>query len=387
MNNRRNAGGGKSSAPQSEQTRRSGQNPYAEGSRYYDLWESNPWTEEKMTQKQTVWDRFANMLGFRSAYDTAKDQRAQAASEYDAQITQLKGEDEYNSPEMQKARMQAAGINPDIAGGVEGSSAAEFAQEATAPEVTADENMTRIGGLFNGIAQAITMASGLTGDVLTMLGTGAELTSKRLANAKSIDELANMFLLENVTDPNGENPDWVSTNISALFDEGGFADVWADNMHLRGRDKKHFRRTAYANLANAKGKLYDHWKNNLISRNEYGKIVGSNYTVKSDNFDEIIDCFKPLNEAYDRKLAADARADAKSSENRETYENTLDPVQKATGENAENKMKESEGEFKVEMKKAFKDVMDNLTEKAEGGDKFAWFLTLILPTLYSKFME
>ena len=62
-------------------------------------------------------------------------------------------------------------------------------------------------------------------------------------------------------------------------------------------------------------------------------------------------------------------------------------MQKATGENAENKLKETEGDFKVEMKKAFKDVMDNLTDKAEGGDKFAWFLTLILPTLYSKFME
>lgn len=387
MNNRRNAGGGTSSAPKSEQTRRSGQNPYAEGSRYYDLWESNPWTEEKMTQKQTVWDRFANMLGFRSAYDTAKDQRAQAAAEYDAQITQLKGEDEYNSPEAQKARLQSAGINPDIAGGVEGATAGEFAQEATAPEITPDENMAKVGGLFNGIAQAITMASGLTGDVLTMLGTGAELTSKRLANASAIDDLANKFLLENVTAPDKDNPDWVSSNISALFDEGGWADIWADNMHLRGRQKKHFRRTAYANLVNAKGKLYDHWKNNLISRNEYGKVAGSDYTANTDNFNEIIDCFKPLTEAYDRKLGYDAKAEAKESSNNLEYQNAIDPEQKAKGENAENKAKESEADFKVEMKKAFKDVMDNLTAKAEGGDKFAWFLTLILPTLYSKFME
>lgn len=369
------------------QTVRTGQNPYAVGSRYYDLWNSNPWTEEKMTQKKTVWDKVANALGFRSAYDTAVDQRAQAAAEYDAQIVQLQGEDKYNDPAAQAARLQNAGINPAIAGSVEGAQAGEFAQEATPPEITPDENLAKIGGLMNGIAQAVTMASGLTDNVMSILGSAAELTGKRADNAIKIDELANKFLLENVVAPGEDNQDWVSMNISQLFEKGGFAEKWADNMHLRGRDKKHFIRTAYANLANNKGKLYENFKNNLISRNEYGKIAGSIYSTKTDKFDEIIDCFKPLNECYDRMLGAEAKGKAKEAENNAAYQENLDPVQKAAGENAENKLKETEGDFKYEMKKAFKDVMDNLTAKAEGGDKFAWFLTLILPTLYSKFME
>lgn len=375
------------STSQNTQTVRAGQNPYAKGSRYYDLWNSNPWTEEKMTQKQTVWDRFANALGFRSAYDTAVDQRAQAAAEYDAQIVQLQGEDKYNSPEAQAARLQQAGINPAIAGGVEGAGAAEFAQEATPPEITPDENLTRIGGLMNGIAQAVTMASGLTDNIMNILGSAAELTGKRADNALKIDELANKFLLENVVAPGEDNQDWVSMNISQLFEKGGFADKWADNMHLRGRDKKHFIRTAYANLANNKGKLYENFKNNLISRNEYGRIAGSIYTAKTDKFDEIIDCFKPINECYDRFLKKDAEGKAKEAENNLTYQENIDPAQKARGENKTSEMAETEAGFKMEMKKAFKDVMDNLTTKAEGGDKFAWFLTLILPTIYSKFME
>lgn len=376
-----------SASSKNNQTVRAGQNPYAEGSRYYDLWNSNPWTEEKMTQKQTVWDKFANVLGFRSAYDTAKDQRAQAAAEYDAQIVQLKGEDEYNNPSAQAARMEGAGINPALTGGVEGSQAAEFAQEATAPEVTPDENLAKVGGLFNGIAQAVTMASGLTSNVLSMLGTVADVRGKQLANAMTIEELANKFLLQNVTPPSDNNPDWVTMNLSQLFDKGGFAEIWADNMHLKGKDKKHFIRTAYANLANNKGKLYENFKNNLISRNEYGKIAGSTYTAKTDNFDDIIDCFKPLNEAYDRFLKADTEGKARGAENEAKYQGVLDPEQKAKGENAENKTKENEAEFKLEMKQAFKSVMDNLTSRAENGDKFAWFLTLILPTLYNKFME
>lgn len=372
---------------QPEQTGRAGQNPYAEGSRYYDLWESNPWTEEKMTQQQTVWDRIANALGFRSAYDTAIDQRAQAAAEYDAQIVQLQGEDKYNDPAAQAARMQNAGINPALAGGVEGSQAGEFAQEATPPEITPDENLTRIGGLMNGIAQAITMASGLTEKTMSTLVSRAELTSKNAENALKIDELANMFLLENVVPPNEDNKDWVSMNISQLFQEGGFAEKWADNMHLKGKDKKHFIRTAYANLANNKGKLYENFKNNLISRNEYGKIAGSTYTAKTDNFDDIIKCFKPLNDCYDRFLKADAEGKAKEAENNKVYQENIDPVLKANAENATNKTTEAEADFKLEMKKAFKEVMDNLTARAEGGDKFAWFMTLILPTIYSKFME
>lgn len=373
--------------PKNTPTIRSGQNPYAEGSRYYDLWYSNPWTPEKMTQKKTVWDKVANALGFRSAYDTAVDQRAQAAAEYDAQIVQLQGEDKYNDPAAQAARLQNAGINPAIAGGVEGNSAGEFAQEATAPEVTPDENLARIGGLMNGIAQAVTMASGLTENVMRILGSAAELTGKRADNALKIDELANKFLLENVVAPDESNQNWVNMNISQLFEKGGFAEKWADNMHLRGKDKKHFLRTALANLANNKGKLYENFKNNLISRNEYGKIVGSDYTARTDKFDEIIDCFEPLNKCYDRMLGAEARGKAKEAENNEVYQENIDPVQRAKGENEEARMTEAEAGFKVEMKKAFKDVMDNLTAKAEGGDKFAWFLTLILPTLYSKFME
>lgn len=379
----------KNTKTQSAQTVRAGTNPYAAGSRYAGLWESNPYTEEKMTQQQTVWDRFANVLGFRSAYDIARDQRSQAAAEYDAQIAQLKGEDEYNTPAAQAARMEAAGINPAITGGVEGGQAAEFAQEQTTPEVTPDENLTKIGSLMNGVAQAVTMASGMIETTIGAQAAQQTILGNKIDNYIKFEEYANKWFEHWTPDLNKHN---MKDKPQHLTDEEYMESVimdaahsWSKQVGMTSNQQKQFHNAIQYRLWGDKSVMYDKWHKNEESRRKWGMGRGSRYnTSNEDDYDGIVKALQPLTTLYDDYVKFDSEAKRGEALDRKQYHDEYLGSQEALADNADNKSRQQRVQLEQNMNKAKADIMKNLTEEAQKGNKWAFFLTLILPVLFSR---
>lgn len=367
---------------------REGQNPYAEGSRYYDLWNSNPWTPEKMTQQQTVWDKVANAFGFRSAYDTAVDQRAQAAAEYDAQIVQLQGEDKYNDPAAQAARLQNAGINPAIAGGVEGSQAGEFAQEATSPEITPDENLTRIGGLMNGIAQAITLASGL---VDTSVGTAInleQLEGARIQNYTGLERLADEWFKNWTPDKEFDIKNKPEHLTDMQYMESiimNAANAWAKNMGMSKNKQRDFHNAIQHRVWGSKSVMFDKWTKNEQSRTEWAKHAGSMYyTGSKDSFEDIIECIQPITELWDQYVGWSSRDKANRAQNSAEESAVISGTTSGEAQNAQNSAAKQREKLEEDMNQAKAKVMRNLAEEAKKGNKWAFFLSLVLPVLFNR---
>lgn len=385
----RKTGSNSSTTPQNTQTVRTGQNPYAEGSRYYDLWLSNPWTPEKMTQQQTVWDKVANALGFRSAYDTAIDQRAQAAAEYDAQIVQLQGEDRYNDPAAQAARLQNAGINTALTGGVEGAAAAEFAQEATPPEITPDENLTKIGGLFNSISQAIMFSAGMTNQIAGALGAFADVEGKKISNNLMLEQLVEKFWETGVPDLSGEG------SLGKKYSEYS-NDEFAQEMYNRARvyarqsgyssekEIEKFADRMMSRFHNDKEGYYNKWKNNETARRQFGMSLGSRFDTTDKDLKGIVQCMQPLTDLYDDYIALSSNAKALGAGNEALYNRDFNAQDAAAADNAENASRKQREQLDKNMNSAKAEIMKNLSEEAKNGNKWAFFLSLILPVLFTR---
>lgn len=368
-----------------------GTNPYAEGSMYYNLWESNPWTVDKMTQKGTFWDGVANFLGFRSSYDTAIDQRAQAAAEYDAQVAQMKQENEYNSPEAQAARLRAAGINPDLQGsGIDAGQAAEFAQEATPPEITPDENLTRIGAIFNGVAQAITLATGMNTSILQQIGLATDISGKRLEIARNMKNIINQVFDEFVPDAtvfSGEEGGYEKNQRGirkALMDMG---KNFAVTHGLNSQQTRALMHGLLQKYDSDKETLYNKWTNNEKARKNWATEAGNElYTgrVEDADFDQIIGIMKPISEMYERYLKADAESSATGAENEATYNRTFDAEQAAQAANEGNSRMIQQKKLEEDENKARAKIMGDLTKAAEEGNKLAFFMTLVLPIVWQR---
>lgn len=368
-----------------------GQNPYEQGSRYYDMWEANPYAPDKRSRKQTFWDQLSNFFGFRSGYDIYTDQANQAMAEEDARIAKVKGEDEYNSPEEAAARMRAAGENPDLLG-LQGAEAASAQMPQAAPDLSGADAYERVGQFFNGVAQAITLASGMTSDIAKTIGLFQDVDTKKIANATSMKNLATDFLLENIGSdmPNVENGTDMTDIYTGLFGEdekSGLLEGWANNMHLNTRQKKQLREHAMGMFGSDKHLLYDKWSKNLEARKSYGMLAGSKYSPQVDDFRTIVECMKPLTENWDKFQKESMAANAEDAQNKREYNEVFDATQAAKTENEANKREEQQAKLDKDMQKAFSQVMDNLTKKADEGSQMAFFLTLILPLIYQHLMN
>ena len=371
-------------------------NPYEVGTRYYDMYEANPYAPDKRTRKYTLWDSLSNAFGFRSGYDIYTDEANQAMYEEDARIAKVFGEDQYNNPQEQAARMRAAGENPDLLGVEGGGTAASAQMPQSSPDLSGPDTMERVGQLFNGISQAITLASGMTMDIAKTIGLFADNEAKSMANATGMKNMAIDFLLENIGDDmphtgeNGANGDMTDLYTS-LFgngeDDPGMIEGWGERMHLSTRQKHQLREHAMGMFDSDKKLMYDKWNNNLKARKEYGTTAGSKWTPKTDDFKEIIQCMAPLNEAYDKFIEESANANATDAENKREFNEAYDAKQAAETENAANRREAQQATLDENMKKAFSQVMQKLTDKAEDGNWFAFALTLILPMIYDHFMN
>lgn len=358
-----------------------GTNPYAEGTRYYDLWESNPYRES--TLEQTHWDAFLNTLGIRTSYDIKEAERIQAMKEYDAQIAQLKGEDEYNTPEAQAERMRAAGQNPDLLGTEGVSPAGEFAQEQTTPDLEGAQTSGKAAAFVGALGQIILGGIGMTKDIAGALGLFEELKTKRLQNAGKIEELADKFLVNYAPERKDEFDD-EQTLIGHIT---GYADLFAENNHLNKKQKAQFINAILARYGSQKGMLYDRDTKTLKARKEYGLVRGNKYTPQTDEIDGILKITGTLAEKLSTAEFHSALAESRKAKNEADKEGVRNGTLEGEAENAQNEVAKQKGEFTKQAREAVQQALYLLKPYMDNGNLLAITLGSALPALQLKFLQ
>lgn len=189
-------------------------------------------------------------LGFRTGIDKYNEEMDNAAAAWQAQQANNAYEEEYNDAASQAARMQEAGINPDLSNNVNPGEATEFPEPEAAPEspagidIEAFQKATEISSKIASIAlDAITGSAGIFS---TITNTATNLGN--YAIEKDIKE-ANLgkTLREMVKESYGEVEPIISgmSNLSggtewAAKTFGGAGDFLAKARGLSGKNRKKF---------------------------------------------------------------------------------------------------------------------------------------------------
>lgn len=171
------------------------------GSDYKALIDANPYATG--TRKQTGWDRFVNKLGFTSGYDRYEAEREQNSKNYLAQIYAAQREEMYNSAPEQAARQRAAGLNPDITGGVDSGAAAGSPEEFSPVSDMSDaiqsgaDDINNFGSLISLGVSALTGTLGVVDSISSIVKRGRDIESIDYAIGSSmpdfVDKVARMF--------------------------------------------------------------------------------------------------------------------------------------------------------------------------------------------------
>lgn len=394
-------------------------NPYAQGTRYYDLYENNPYAPDKFTRQQTVWDRLANSFGMRSSYDAAQDEWAKAASEYDAQIAQLKGEDEYNSEAAKAERMRAAGLNPDLQGLGEASEAGEFAQEQTSPDINRNsEDVDRVLGAMQAIPQGITFAMSLADKAMGTMKLIYDLKEKKADFGKKLQDMATSFI-ENFMQPGlggdeigraGERKERLSFE-DTKEEIQNQAILWAKAQGFTKKEQKRFSENVQG-IINGSGreKFYNMYTNLMKARKQAGETYTSKYTPKHDDEEAILSVVGELVNKWDTALLHNAEAERAKAENENKYQNARNPeleanLENATrekdlryqnarnpelqvaAENAEYTEKKGHGKLVASARKSIEEAMKQLKQYTGDGNLLAIGLESVLAMLQLKYLE
>lgn len=75
---------------------------------------SNPYTN--YNYENGLWDKMGDFFGFRTNQDKFREEMLLKANEFNSQLQLAQAQNEYNSPTAQVNRARAAGINPELAG-------------------------------------------------------------------------------------------------------------------------------------------------------------------------------------------------------------------------------------------------------------------------------
>lgn len=169
---------------------------------YADLSAANPYANSVVNQ--TAWDRFINTLGLRSRYDDYEAQRMQAMNEYDAQLSQLQFENEYNSAAAQAERERLAGLNPNLTGNISAGEAGGFDQTQSSPAAVMADAENFSSKIMEVFQFGLSLATGIQGF------QSADLAKKFNIQQLAEQDAMNMFF--NIPGFSGFNDD-TSVNV------------------------------------------------------------------------------------------------------------------------------------------------------------------------------
>ena len=170
-------------------------NPPTSGSDYDALRAANPYA--KSTRKESGWDKFVHALGFNSGYDLYTAEREQNSANYLAQIDAMQREEMYNSSAEQVERERAAGINPEVAGGVDAGSSSGTPSELSPTSDMSDairsesEFTPVITSAFDALLACVHVGDGIA----SIVGRGRSIDSAELALGKDFSDFRHSLIV------------------------------------------------------------------------------------------------------------------------------------------------------------------------------------------------
>lgn len=261
-----------------------------QGTRYKEIAEANPYTN--VAYEKGIWDKLGNFFGFRTAEDQRREELAQAAAEYNAQIASLKSEDEYNTPEAKAERMRAAGQNPDLLGteGVE--PAAGFNEPETTPEVPGGEQgeqaLKQTAAVATSLVTAGTTAIGLLESGINLEMQIANVEAQRIANFENYFNTAKNYVINTLSVPQlqKEREDEDAEYKGAIKAAVKQAEDDAPQLFYNGKQRKRF----IAAIKKVTDKLpttaakYREWKELEENKQNLGKTIarGSQGSIEDE---------------------------------------------------------------------------------------------------------
>lgn len=367
-------------------------NPYI-GTRFEQIYDQNPYKES--LRDKTWIDELVSGLGFQSGYDIYEMQRKQAYNEYNAQIAQLASEEKYNEPIAQVDRMKAAGINPDIKGGVQANDASEFAQEQTSPDVSlaAHQNTDMIVGLAEEIIKTITGVLQISSEIPILRNT---IDTNDAEVAQKIMGLSQDWLKNSWRGPifhyNELSDDTEETQFPQ-YDPYFLAEIrsYADKNFRTRRSKKAFEENVLNLVRSMHGQkelyadMVDYQENKgKAARNSVNKYKGGG------DFVALMRNFEPLVRLEETTFENEIKAKKEQSMNSLDYETAKSGTSQAAAENSDNEARQEANKVYKDMRNAFNGVMQNI-ENWNPETGFGRFLRttflILLPGMFLRYVD
>lgn len=364
-----------------------GPDPPDLGENYAALVAANPYRNQQYNK--SPWQNFLTSLGIRTQADAWQENMNVQAAEYDAALAQKAYNEQFESPIQEASRMRQAGMNPDLQGIGDVAGASPMGDDPSTPmQSTGEEGKIIEAGNF--IMSAVSTAFGIAKQFGELRALGIANSNNELIGSSRAAELA-QWLVNNTRVPYDPLLSETENELSRLRSVG----VAGQHMKIPRR----FRRQFAQNLIDFTHSLDDQVKSwqgtgslidskQGVARQVESKFFGNgsfqsmrevNKTLVelSDALAEIAlgrgKAEESFNKDYFENLSGDEKAAAENAvaSNTRIYNQELNPVAKASAENAQN-------EFSAQMKtvdtiinSSLSSLVHRLKRWADKGDPFS----------------
>lgn len=303
-----------------------------------------------------------------------------ALLQYLADLRQQEFTNEYNSPANQVRLMREAGLNPDLHGleGVSDSSSVQSPGFTGADIPSPLENFTNV---FSIVSTTFSLATSLMTGGLSMFSGLADIDAKNISNVSSLlglgQQLAGMS--QPVSPVVGSSDIMGDSIISPVLSE--------PNLALNPRNMRALRRM-WSSISGSPQATRDFWstsKEAEEARQETAKLVSSPYSA--DDFNEMVECFRPVTKAIADNLLSSLRVDSKKIQFDDDYYNNANNLGlgsiSASSDYASRALARDQDTMMNQMKRPLQSLIKNLDQKASEGKNWANFALISLYTALS----
>lgn len=363
---------------------------------YGDYVDANPW--RNFEYNESGWQKLLSALGFRTNYDTARENARFQSLEYLSNVNDLAQQNLYNSEDAKVQRMRSAGENPDLLGTGDVANSAGLPEETnnTLPNV-ADDPIGALSSIGSGLMNAFTGAVGIIQSLAGIKNTrlvnqGLEIgnandlvTGAKSAVSAVMPDLSEFYDEKGVFQYDRDKfTSKIMASINSMYNPESYDFEGKPITKLGNRmSKKMYNQffqaaSAIAHSAPAKAEGLQSWIDQLKSGSEFVETDSSKYY----NYDPSVlyEAFKPLIAARDQLKQDMAKYEAdyqsKMTEVGGDYMASLDITGKEQiieGQQFENISKE----YQAVIDRAEGEAMRILQEKADAGDTLAQTMLIV----------
>ena len=344
-------------------------------STYDEMVAANPYRNAEY--KKSWWQRVLSGLGFRTEADAWKENMQIQANEYDAQIAQMKFQNEYNSPSEQASRMRAAGQNPDLLGtGDVAGAASPFDDPSTPMQSTGQEGELMKFGQF--CVSALTTGFALAKDFGSLASMHIANQAGRIENSEKVSKFADWIAHQLYMSPEQNESfaiDYATGNEERARTSytRDLYDQYANQLPKRFRKQFERNLTTSMNSFDVRGEMYKKASEYVKNRKDWATIKAGPFYREGDDA-ALLDVIIPLANLSDQV----AEAELKFKKNKADFDAALYDSEKGlnpeTAASAQNTINLNEGQnasLNYQINKTMKEIIDNLRNRSNKGDILA----------------